>query len=76
MWHFDGTNGTLGGWGILSIVMMSIFFIAIIGLTIWGIKRFTQTADASKKAMGIAKERYARGEISKQEYEQLKRDLS
>jgi putative membrane protein len=76
MWCWS--QGTIGGWGIFGIVMMVVFWIAIIALVVWGIKRFTQetTTSTSNGALDIAKERYAKGEISKEEFEQIKRDLS
>ena len=60
------------------MVMMVATWVAIIVLVVWGIKRFTQEkiTTASKGALDIAKERYAKGEISKEEFEQIKRDLS
>jgi putative membrane protein len=74
MWYFDGT---WGGWQIFGMVMMSVFWIAIIALIIWGIKRFTEDTKSTtgKDALDIIKERYARGEISKEEFQQLKKDL-
>ncbi|MFC1998301.1 SHOCT domain-containing protein [Chloroflexota bacterium] len=60
-------------------MMLAGFWIAIIALAVWGIKRFTQgttTVTNTGGPLDIAKQRYARGEISKQEYEQIKRDLS
>jgi putative membrane protein len=70
-------NGAIGGWGIFGMVLMVVFWVAIIALVIWGIKRFTQEkTTTSKGALDIAKERYAKGEISKEEFEQIKRDLS
>ena len=71
-------NGAIGGWGIFGMVLMVVFWIAVIVLVVWGIKRFTQetTTATSKGALDIAKERYAKGEISKEEFEQIKRDLS
>jgi len=77
MWCWG--QGAIGGWGIFGTVMMVVFWIAIIVLVVWGIKRFTQettTLTSKGGALEIAKQRYAKGEISKQEYEQLKRDLS
>ena len=76
MWCWD--QGTIGGWGIFGMVMMVIFWVVIIALVVWGIKRFTQetATTTSKGALYIAKERYAKGEISKEEFEQIKRDLS
>ena len=71
-------NGAIGGWGIFGVVMMVASWVAVIVLVVWGIKRFTQekTTTTSKGALDIAKERYAKGEISKEEFEQIKRDLS
>jgi putative membrane protein len=69
-------DGAIGGWGIFGMMTMAVFGIVIIVLVIWGIKRFTEANTDNKGALSIAKERYARGEISKQEFEQMKRDLS
>jgi putative membrane protein len=71
-------DGVIGGWEIFGMVMMVVFWIAIIALIVWGIKRSTQetATSTSKGALDIAKERYAKGEIPKQEFEQIKRDLS
>jgi len=77
MWCWS--QDTIGGWGIFGMVMMAVFWIAIIALAVWGIKRFTQKTTIVTNTSGpldIAKQRYARGEISKQEYEDIKRDLS
>ena len=76
MWCWsDGVSG----WGIFGMVMMVVFWIVIIVLVVWGIKRFTQgtaTITNTGGPLDIARERYARGEIFKQEYEDIKRDLS
>ena len=70
-------NGAIGGWGIFGVVMMVLFWVAVIVLVVWGIKQFTkEKTTTSKGALDIAKERYAKGEISKEEFEQIKRDLS
>lgn len=71
-------DGVIGGWQIFGMVMMGVFWIAIIALVVWGIKRFTheKTTSTSSGALDIAKERYAKGEISKQEYEEIKNNLS
>ncbi len=63
-------------------VWMLVFWGAIIGLVVWAIMRVTKRGDGrsgnSKEAsaLDIARERYARGEISRDEFEQLKKDLS
>jgi putative membrane protein len=64
-----------GGW-------MIIVWVLILALIVWGVialvKRGSSTSDTSQKhdPLDIAKERYAKGEISKEEFEQIKKDLS
>ncbi len=63
-----------GGW-------MIIVWIVIIGLIVWGVialvKHSSSATNTSQKPepLEIAKERYAKGEISKQEYEEIKKNL-
>jgi putative membrane protein len=77
--------GMMGKWGIGSFggVFMIIFWILIlVGLVFlikWLIQstRRGQTGNAGgNRALGILKERYARGEIDKAEFETMKTDLS
>lgn len=79
MWdHNDG----MGWWMVIGSVWMVIFFILIIALVAWGIKSISGNSSSGSYGVGkngaleIAKERYARGEISREEFEQIKRDLS
>ena len=64
-----------GGWTI-------IIWVLIIALIIWGVvelvRRGSSTTDTSRKRdpLEIAKERYAKGEINKEEFERIKKDLS
>ena len=64
-----------GGW-------MIIVWVIIFALTVWGVialvKRGSATSDTAQKhdPLDIAKARYAKGEISKEEFEQIKKDLS
>jgi putative membrane protein len=60
---------------------MLVFWGAIITLVVWGIKKLTEKDTRSSTteksdSLGIAKERYARGEISREQFEQIKKDLS
>ena len=61
---------------------MIIFWVIIIGLLIWGgialAKRgkFTSGVIGKSDPLDMAKERYAKGEISKEEFEQIRKDLS
>ena len=71
MW---GWNGMWFGW---------IFWLVIIGLIIWGVKTIagqnrsqSSSRPAEESALDILKKRYARGEITDEEFEEKKRRLS
>lgn len=58
-----------------------LFFGSIVALIVWGLRRGTGRIDVDdlhqykKTPMEYLKERYAKGEVSKEEYEEIKRDL-
>lgn len=60
------------------IIWMVVFWGGLVALIVWGIKKLTERGDSISKRnpLDIAKERYAKGEISREEFEQLKKDLS
>jgi putative membrane protein len=66
-----------GGWMAVGLVFMVVFWGGIIALVVWGIKRFTHTNGhtSGKSPIDIIKERYAKGEITKEQYEQMKKEL-
>jgi putative membrane protein len=72
--------GTFGGWWIVMVFLMILFWAAVLGFIIWLIIRLTRrepTGTAGRKTpLEIARERYARGEITREEFEDLKKDLS
>ena len=75
MWPYaDG----MGWWMIFGGIWMVIFWGGLIALIVWGIARWTRRDDSGQKrnSLDIARERYARGDISREEFEQLKKDLS
>lgn len=62
-----------GGW-------MVIVWVAVIGLIVWGVvalnrRRDTRPRIGPRNPTDIARERYAKGEISREEFEQIRRDL-
>lgn len=74
------------GWGFGWMMwFMPMFMIAFWGLVIWAVVAVVQgvsrasgsgpTASREEPALEILKRRYARGEISREEYEEKKRDL-
>ena len=64
------------GWGM--IVVPIIILAGVIFLIVWGIKKATERNYSPTRGspIDIARERYARGEISREEFERLKQDLS
>ena len=70
-------HGDVGwGWMTLGWVWMVVVWGSIIWLVVWGISRVTTDRNSSSSTpLEIAKARYARGEITKEQFEALKRDL-
>lgn len=80
MWADMGTWGWGGGWGILGAAHMLLWWVLIIlGIAVLAKLLFGAGSQdrhgAGGNALEILKERYARGEIGKEEFEQKKRDL-
>ena len=58
-------------------LLMMLFLSGIIALGIWGIIRLTRHNGSTRHTpIDIAKERYAKGEITKEQFDQIKKDLS
>ena len=84
-WRYGGWGmmgpGMMGGFGWWWL--MPIFFIIFWGLVIWGIVSLVRGLSGSggsgssraDSALEILKKRYARGDITKEEYEEKKKDL-
>ena len=85
MWGWPNMMGGFfgGGMGWIGMILGFIFFILIIiGIIlfiVWLVKRVahsgTEHPKISNKAMEVLKERYAKGEITKDQYEDIKKDL-
>lgn len=77
-WGWGG--GTGWGWSILGGVHMILWWVllilGIVVLSRWLVRGFSRdSGDIGNRALDILKERYARGEIGKDEFEQKKHDL-
>jgi putative membrane protein len=76
-WMHDGS----AAWWMVAMgwVWMLVFWGAIIALVVWVVRRISQPPAASSgsapSALEIAKARYARGEITREQFEELKKDL-
>ena len=61
---------------------MVLLWVGLIALLVWVVMKIVKSSsngggggESRKDAMDIARERYAKGEISKEEFEQIKQDL-
>ena len=72
------------GFGGLGLILMLVFWLVIIGMAVWLLSNLfpratdafkTGKKDLSESPMEILKQRYARGEISKAEYNEIQKDL-
>lgn len=77
MFHMWDMPLGIGWWMAFGGLWMLIFWGGLIALIVWGIIKITGRDSSTQKRnpLDVAKERYARGEISREEFEQLRRDL-
>ena len=74
----------MGGWGMgwFGMIFMIVFWVLVIVGLVFLIKWLIQSTRSDKdimrvgsKALDILKERYARGQIDKEEFQRMKADL-
>jgi putative membrane protein len=69
------------GFGWFGLVVMAVFWIAIIAAALWIFSNLfpqnkqTTSGDTPETAVTILKKRYARGEISREDFEAIRHDL-
>lgn len=73
MHYFDGYGGMMG-WGALWMVLWWVLpILGVVGLMTWIGRKDNRRRN--RTAIDLLKERYARGEISQEEYRDKMRDL-
>ena len=74
MWCF-GEGFSLWSW--LNIAWVLVVGGGLVALVIWAINRFSKPESINTKsnALDLARERYAKGEITREQFEQIKKDL-
>jgi putative membrane protein len=83
VWGWPNMMGGFGGgisWVgmILGFIFFILIIVGIVLLIVWLVKRTTHSGIEVKtesKALEVLKERYAKGEITKDQYESIKKDL-
>lgn len=77
-WHMMEDWGHMSWWGYGGAFMWLIFLV-IIGVIVYFIVRsekWMKRGPDEETALDVLKKRYAKGEITKQEYEKIKKDLT
>ena len=71
-WGAGNMMGWFGGG-----IMMIVFWVLLVALIVWLVREFGgKNSRSSSNALDILKERYAKGEISKEEFESKRKDIS
>jgi putative membrane protein len=87
--HFGnwGNIGTFGTWGWVAMILQMVFWVGLIAgivlLVFWAIRGSSRTTASMSSEVGsrpptaidILKTRYARGEITREQYEIMKQDV-
>lgn len=85
--YYGGMMGGTGGVWMLFLIPIGLIVLIIIGYVIWrgfawesgyyggGHYRHYNSYGDRENAMEILRQRYARGEISKEQFEQMKKDI-
>ena len=70
-WHGWGMGG---GW-LFMVLFWGLVITAVVAVAIFLTRKAGSSGSSGKSAMDILKKRYANGEISKEEYESMKKDI-
>lgn len=67
------------GWGLMGGLWMLLFWIVVIGLVVWGVMRISGSGGPGgarrDDALDIARRRFANGEITKEQFDEIRRTL-
>lgn len=67
----------MSGWGGLGLLWMALFWVGIALLVVWTVRQFGggSSERSERRPLEILEERFARGEIDRDEFEERKRVL-
>ena len=77
-WMMGGWGGAVGPWGGVFVPIVWLLIMAGIGLVAaWGFRQMSGGELGSlRQPLDILKERYAQGELTREQFEQMRRDLA
>ncbi len=69
--------GMMGAYGWTGMIFNLLILVGVIILVVWAVRRFTERGgqSGSQSARDIVQQRYARGEITREQYQQMLNDL-
>ena len=68
--------GMMGGFGLIGLIINVAIIVGIVVLVVWAVKRFTgSTNNSNQSPREILQARYARGEITREQYQQMLSDF-
>lgn len=74
-----GNWGAWGSWGIAGLILSAVMSVGLIVLLViavrWAVRQFAPRSGAGSNALDIARRRLATGEISIQEFEEIRNRL-
>lgn len=77
MWGWQMMDGRMGGWMIVGMLFWAVILAGLVLLAVWAFRRTGVGGPrGGETALDILKKRYARGEISREEFESIRRDIS
>lgn len=76
MYDYPMMNGYNAGWGFFMMLFWGVILIIIVLVVLRLLKNHEVGINHKSDPLDIAKERYAKGEINKDVFEQIKKDLS
>ncbi len=67
------------GYGLIGLLFNLLILVGIVVLIVWAVRRFTAGSDSGSRGQSpreIVQARYARGEITREQYQEMLKDLS
>jgi len=70
--------GMMGGFGLIGLLLNAVVIVGIVLLIVWAVKRFSSQGSqpsGGQSPRDIIQARYARGEITREQYQEMLKDL-
>jgi len=71
-------GGTMGLWMVMAMLSWIALVVGVVLLVVWAVRKLGTGGGkaADESALDVLKKRYARGEISREEFEEKKQGIS